>query len=40
MSVEHKAILPKHQAQLAALVWEVRKLVGAWIKSDRRRYNY
>ena len=37
---EQGAILPKQHEQIAGLIWEVRKLVGAWIKADRQRYNY
>ncbi|MCL1981853.1 MAG: four helix bundle protein [Clostridiales bacterium] len=37
---EQGAILPKQHEQIAGLIWEVSKLVGAWVKADRRRYNY
>ncbi|MCL1809135.1 MAG: hypothetical protein FWG42_05095 [Clostridiales bacterium] len=39
-AMEQGAVLPKHHEQIAGLIWEVRKLVGAWIKADRHRYNY
>lgn len=37
---EQGAILPRQHEQIAGLIWEVRKLIGAWIRSDRHRYNY
>ena len=40
VAVEHQVLLHKQREQAAALVWETRKLLGAWIKSDRQRYNY
>ena len=32
---EQGAILPKQHEQITGLIWEVRKLIGAWIKTDR-----
>jgi len=35
---EMLCITPKHHEQLAQHIWDVRNLLGAWIKSERRRY--
>lgn len=40
LAAEQGAILPKQQKQIAELVWDTRNLLGAWIRSDRKRYNY
>lgn len=40
MAVENSAVLQKQQVRLAEAIWDVRKRLGAWIKSDRKRYNY
>ncbi|MDL2220826.1 hypothetical protein LJC55_04075, partial [Eubacteriales bacterium OttesenSCG-928-N14] len=40
LAAEQGAILPKQQKQMAEYICDTRRLLGAWIKSDRKRYNY
>ncbi len=35
---EMLCVTPKQHEQLASHLWNVRNLLGAWIKSERRRY--
>jgi hypothetical protein len=38
LSMEQGAILPKQYEQITQKVYEVMNLLGAWIKSDEKRY--
>ena len=38
LSMEHKVILPKQYEQIAERVHEVMNLLGAWIRSDEKRF--
>lgn len=40
LAVEHKALLPKQYEQISMQSTDVLNLLGAWIKSDRNRFNY
>ncbi len=40
LSREMLCIMPKQHELIAKHIWDVRNLLGAWIKSDRKRYKY
>ncbi|MDO5396374.1 MAG: four helix bundle protein [bacterium] len=40
LSAQMQCITTKQQERLAMLVYEVRSLIGGFIKSDKRRFNY
>ena len=39
LSMEQGAILPKQYEQITGKVYEVQNLLGAWIKSDEKRFS-
>jgi hypothetical protein len=39
LSMEQKAILPKHYEHITDITHEIMNLLGAWIKSDEKRFD-
>ncbi len=40
LSAQMQCITPKQQERLAKLIYELKALIGGFIKSDKQRYNY
>jgi hypothetical protein len=40
VAAEMQCITAKQQERLAGLIFEVQIMIGAFIKSDKKRYNY
>lgn len=40
LALENQAILPKQFEQIAKLTADCQNLLGAWMKSDRNRFNF